>query len=277
MFFLNNGFINFNKIKKLWFAVFFSLLTTDVGCCSWLTSSDSLNTLSDEHIDGTLDVEDPMEDVNRSVFRFNQLIDAYFAKPITDFYKDIFPKPVQESVHNFVNNINAPVIFINDVLQFEGDRAMDTLARFVINTTLGGLGLFDVAHEWFDINYHEEDFGETLGHYGVGDSCYLVIPFIGPSNPRDLTGVIFDLVVDPVDALILKKKLDYLIYVRWGVEGIDKRVEADSVLEQINRSPDPYIAMRSAYTQNRAFNINKGVVDNDSPVPFEEDESNMNE
>lgn len=262
------------KLKKISFAIAFLFFTTNTVWCSWLTSSDSLITLPDEHIDETINVEDPMEDVNRSVFRFNQLVDRYFAKPIVDFYKEVIPQPARESVHNFVNNINSPIIFINDVLQLEGDRAMDTMARFLINTTLGGLGLFDVANEFFDIPYHEEDFGETLGHYGVGDYFYLVLPLIGPSNPRDLVGIVSDFILDPVDIVIQRRHLNYLIYVRWGVEGIDKRVEADSVLKQINRSTDPYIAMRSAYTQNRAFNINKGVVDNDSPVPFEEDESN---
>ena len=272
MFSLNRHLINLIKIKNFKFVFAFLFLFSNTGWASWLTSSDSLTTLPDEHIDETIDVEDPMEDVNRSVFRFNQDVDRYFAKPLTEIYQAILPQPAQESVHNLINNISSPVIFFNDILQLEGDRAMDTLARFLINTTLGLGGIFDPANELFDIHFHEEDFGETLGSYGVEGYPYLVLPLLGPSNLRDLGGMVVDFFLDPFDSIVRKHDLDYLIYLRWALEGIDKRVEADSVLNQIYASYDPYVRMRSIYTQNRAFNISKGTVDNDSPVPSDDDE-----
>ena len=144
---------------------------------------------------------------------------------------------------------------------------MDTLARFLINTTLGLGGIFDPAAELFDIPYHQEDFGETLGTYEVGGDPYLVLPILGPSSPRDTVGIIVDMLVDPFPYIARAHHAGYLTYVRLGVEGLDKRSEADEVLARVNKAHDPYIMMRSIYTQNREFNIKKGVVDLESPTP----------
>lgn len=240
------------------------------GFASLLTASDSLMTLSEDQIDQEAPVNDPLEDVNRSVFRFNQDVDQYVLKPLSEGYKAVLPQPTRESVHAFLSNLGSPVILFNDLLQLQGDQAMDTLARFLINTTLGLGGIFDPAAEIFEIPYHQEDFGETLGTYGVEGDPYVMLPILGPSNPRDIVGIVVDMLVDPFPYIAHRRHADYLTYTRLGVEGIDKRSEADEVINRINKAHDPYIMMRSIYTQNREFNIKKGVVDLESPTPSSE-------
>lgn len=240
---------------------------------SWSMASDALTTLSPDQIDQTAIVDDPLEDVNRSVFRFNRDVDQYIIKPVAEGYKAILPQPMRESIHSFLSNLGAPVVFFNDVLQLDGDRAMDTLARFLINTTLGLGGIFDPAAEVFEINHHVEDFGGTLGTYGVGGDPYIILPILGPSNPRDMVGMIVDILADPVDYIAHARThhADDLTYARFGVEATEKRVEADEVLRRIDKALDPYVLMRSIYTQNREFNIRKGVIDLESPTPNTEE------
>lgn len=216
---------------------------------------------------------DPWEDVNRSVFAFNQDFDRFILRPITDTYRFLLPVPVQDSVHSFLNNVGSPLVFVNDVMQGEGSRAMDTLARFLINTTLGIGGLFDPASEVFHIDPHTEDFGQTLGTYGVSDSPYLVLPILGPSNLRDLTGRVVDFFIDPVSYWLRRQSLDGLMYTRLALDAVDKRNQNDKTIDQINGALDPYGFMRSAYRQNRRFHVENGVnvETEESPVPSEED------
>ena len=123
--------------------------------------------------------------------------DKTVLKPIATGYRDGVPAPVRDSVRNFMNNLDTPVVFANDMLQGELTRAKITFVRAGINTTLGVGGLFDVATEW-GYARHSEDFGQTLAVWGVGEGPYLFLPFIGPSNPRDLAGFGADILLDPL-------------------------------------------------------------------------------
>ncbi len=141
---------------------------------------------------------DPLEPFNRQMFGVHQVIDRNVLRPATVAYR-VLPDPVRSSVRNVLNNLRTPVVLLNDMLQGQPVRGGDTLGRFVINTTLGLGGLFDVADTYFGVPVHYEDFGQTLATFGVGEGPFLFIPVLGPSNPRDLTGAI----VDPQQALQL--------------------------------------------------------------------------
>src|SRR5690606_17780478 len=115
---------------------------------------------------------------------FNDMVDTLVLQPAAATYRFIVPEPVQDGIRNVLRNLNGPVILANDLLQGEFDRAGDTAMRFLINSTIGLAGIFDVASDW-GYEYHDEDFGQTLASWGVGEGFYLVLPLLGPSNLRD--------------------------------------------------------------------------------------------
>ncbi len=118
---------------------------------------------------------DPFESVNRDVFKFNHTLDDQVALPVATFYHSAAPAPVREHLHYFLTNLHMPVTFANDVLQGHFARGGQAIGRFAVNTTLGCVGIFDVATEW-GMPFHQEDFGQTMGYYGVGEGPYLVLP-----------------------------------------------------------------------------------------------------
>src|SRR5450755_3115522 len=138
---------------------------------------------------------DPYEHTNRSIFSFDQAIDHAVARPVGVFYNHAVPQFARDGIHNFLSNLDAPVTLGNDVLQGSPDRAGQTLGRIVINSTIGVGGLVDVAAK-MGIPAHDEDFGLTLGMWGVGEGPYLVLPLTGPSNPRDSVGTVADYFMD---------------------------------------------------------------------------------
>lgn len=150
----------------------------------------------------TIDVYDPWEGFNRGVYRFNAGFDRYIFLPVVGAYSTVLPDPVEDSVSNFYNNIFELNNLANNILQLKGEGTLDTFWRIVINTSFGIAGLFDVATE-MGINERDEDFGQTLGHYGLGNGPFLVVPILGPSNLRDFTGNVVDSVafneIDPLD------------------------------------------------------------------------------
>ena len=133
-------------------------------------------------------VHDPYEGFNRQMFAFNNEVDKYALGPAADVYETVTPEFARDRVGDFLHNLKSPVIFINDVLQGEGDRAGDTFARFLVNSTIGVAGLWDVAG-YNGIERHSEDFGQTLATWGVEDGGpYVMLPLLGPSNVRDAAG-----------------------------------------------------------------------------------------
>ena len=161
------------------------------------------------------ETNDPLEPMNRYFFEVNYGLDQLLFKPVAAWYNLILPAPVEQGVHNFLTNLNSPVIFANDAMQGNGPRAGVTAKRFLINSTLGVAGIFDVAADWWGMKHHDEDFGQTLAVWGVGEGPYLVAPVLGPSNPRDLTGIGVDGVMDPW-GWVLPSHLMWINYTRTG-------------------------------------------------------------
>lgn len=234
------------------------------GCATPPTDPDALAAYNEAN--------DPLEPMNRGIFDFNEGADKYVIKPLAQGYVYIVPSGGRRSVRNFLNNLRSPVVLANDIMQGEVQRAGTTLGRAVFNTTVGIGGLFDVATE-VGLPYHDEDFGQTLAVWGVGEGPYLVIPILGPSNPRDVVGMVADGFMDPLNWYLGNIHLGYLSYVRAAIDGIDKRASVLDALDEIKRtSLDFYSTIRSLYRQRRIDEINNGVSQPGTPG-----ESNMSE
>jgi phospholipid-binding lipoprotein MlaA len=212
-------------------------------------------------------INDPGEPTNRFIFKINQGLDAIIIKPLTSFYRGIFPDPIRSGVHNFLNNIKTPVILANDVLQGEPERAGDTVMRFLINTTAGIGGLRDQASEW-GYEAHDEDFGQTLAVWGVGEGPYIMLPLFGPSNPRDAIGKFVDTLMDPINWWAENDEREWVPITRTVVGGIDTRDQLWDVLDDLEKSSiDFYAAIRSLYRQRRNEDISngRGAKNNETP------------
>lgn len=200
---------------------------------------------------------DPLEGFNRGVYKFNDVADKAVIKPVAGAYKAVLPSPVRSGVNNFFSNLNTFVSAINDLLQFKFDKAAEGAGRFVINSTFGIAGLVDVA-SMDGIEKRNEDFGQTLGHWGVGSGAYIVLPFLGPSSVRDTTGLVVDtLAFDPITYVDDPATRN----VARTVKLIDKRAQylpASDLLDEA--ALDPYAFMRDAYFQRRNSQIHDGNV-----------------
>jgi phospholipid-binding lipoprotein MlaA len=206
------------------------------------------------------EVNDPFEPFNRKVFAFNEAADKAVIGPVTDVYVAATPKIARDGVSNVLGNLNSPVIFANDVLQGEPERAAETFYRFLVNSTVGVLGVFDPAG-YFGVEKHSEDFGQTLAVWGVGEGPYIVLPLMGPSNLRDTTGFGVDAVIDPLNWGEIDNDEDLTQTVRWtslGFELLHVRIAIDPQLEAVRSQPEPYVAMRRGYTSQRKADIRNG-------------------
>lgn len=219
--------------------------------------------------DKEISLQDPFEYMNRGFFKFNQLIDGLLLRNFAIIYQDVTPEPVRDSISNVIDNLNNPVIFLNDLLQGEFQNAGETFVRFLLNSTVGILGIVDVASGGLDIHHHNADFGQTLGMWGVGSGPYLVIPVLGPSNARDLVGRGTDYFADPYNGYMRNHDKDGAMYVRTGVEGIVKRQRVLKVTESVDKTADPYAQYRIMYMQNRDFRKINGKEERESPVPVD--------
>jgi len=141
---------------------------------------------------------DPLSGYNEVMTTFNDGMYEYILKPVSQGYAYVVPKPAREGIDNAFENLLFPVRFINNLLQFKFQNSIEELGRFVINSTLGIAGFMDVASSEFGLKKHEEDFGQTLGHYGVGSGFHIVLPFLGPSNVRDIVGLVGDTWASPL-------------------------------------------------------------------------------
>jgi phospholipid-binding lipoprotein MlaA len=197
---------------------------------------------------------DPLENVNRKIFDFNQFVDRNAIVPVAKAYRAALPDPVRDSVRDFLYNLREPLVFVNDALQGQFQRAGATMGRFVINSTVGIGGLVDVAGRW-GVPYHEADLGLTLGSWGVPEGPYLVVPILGPSTPRDLGGQVAEGFGDPWNNIVTGNPwtLYWIPFVRGAVSGIDQRSRYIETLADIERtSLDYYATIRSLYRQRRA-------------------------
>lgn len=197
---------------------------------------------------------DPLERMNRRFFNTQSGIDRHFFRPIALFYQRVVPRPIRSALRNIIRNLTEPVVFANDMLQLRPGRALRTLSRFTINTTVGIGGVLDVA-KTADLPHRNNGFGNTLGRYGVGPGPYLYLPLIGPTTVRDLLGGQVDGLTLPLSAGFPFGRLDYQLS-RGVVSTLDTRAESDGELRALlDGAVDPYATLRSVYLQNRAAEI----------------------
>jgi len=197
-------------------------------------------------------VDDPIEPVNRGIFWFNGKLDDYIMTPAAKGWSLILPAPARKSVSNFFQNLLTPIDFINNLLQVKFERSGLIVARFGVNTTVGILGLFDPATDWGLERYHE-DFGQTLGFWGVPPGPYLVLPLWGPSNPRDAVG----LAADSFSTIYPFFIPYYYTLGSAGVGFVNARANVLTEVDELKRaSLDYYVAVRDAYIQRREAEVN---------------------
>ena len=190
---------------------------------------------------------DPLEPLNRGIYTFNEHVDGLLLRPAAELYRLVLPDFARTGVSNFFSNLNDVLVALNNLLQGKVSYAASDASRVVVNSTIGVLGFIDVATK-IGLEKHDEDFGQTLGRWGVGDGPYLVLPFFGPSSFRDAIGRIPDYYADPVTYVDPSRDRNLL----WGTRVVSRRAEllgASRVLEAA--ALDPYEFVRDAYLQRR--------------------------
>jgi phospholipid-binding lipoprotein MlaA len=198
---------------------------------------------------------DPIEPVNRAIFGFNEVIDGTLLKPAALIYRGVVPEEGRTGIRHVLNNLRSPFDITNDALQGNVDQAGDDLIRFLLNSTIGVFGIFDVATGW-GYPYHSEDFGQTFATWGIGEGPYIVLPILGPSNPRDATGLGLEWVSDPFNLWMSNTDRDWAVWTRTVVNGVDLRSRNIETIDELQKtSIDFYAAVRSLYRQRRAEEI----------------------
>jgi phospholipid-binding lipoprotein MlaA len=206
-------------------------------------------------------IYDPLEKLNRKIYVFNDFVDRYFVEYVAIAYRRGVPREARSSIRNVLDNLYAPISSVNSLLQGKPDNAMASFSNFLINSTVGVFGIFNVAKKK-SIYYNKEDFGQTLGHYDIGSGAYLILPFFGPSSTRDFSGMAFDKSIHPLDFNFLEiggriNSVDYHYRIALSlISGIDKRESLLDIVDDVRKdSFDPYATIRSAYLQKRAAEI----------------------
>ena len=206
------------------------------------------------------EIWDPLEWWNRPVTGFNDWVYVWVLEPVASGYTYVVPEFGRRGISNFVHNLRFPIRFVNNILQFELLDACVELGRFVINTTVGILGLWDPARDWFGLEAREEDFGQTLGRWGVGAGPHLVLPFLGPSNLRDSAGMLVDYHLDPVNRSKYIPMYDHEYWSRdfpteaavWTFMAINETSLHLGEYESLKKDAfDLYPFLRDAYEQSR--------------------------
>jgi len=213
--------------------------------------------------ESTRDPRDPLEVINRPFWTFTwDYADKYVYKPASELYTTYTPPFLRTGLYNMALNLNEPASIINNVLQLKFTAAAKSTGRFVLNSTIGLLGFYDPASD-FDWSGEQEEFGEVLGSYGVGDGSYLVIPGVGPSSVREEVGDYVDGLYWPLAVIDFWPNL-----VRLGVLSLEKRAAVRDQEQLIVESIDPYELIKNAYFQN----MNHRLYDGNPPIVIDEDE-----
>jgi phospholipid-binding lipoprotein MlaA len=199
---------------------------------------------------------DPIEPFNRVMYKVNEGADTLVLRPAAEAYRIFLPPEFRTGIRNVLHNLGSPVILLNDALQGETQRFGVTLGRFLLNSTIGIAGIFDVAKD-FGLPRHREDFGQTMATWGTKEGPYLFLPLLGPSNPRDLLGFAVDLASDPFSWVFMGSDVPSGVgYTRTGLTVVDTREGLIEPLDDLKRSSlDPYASLRSIYRQQRAREI----------------------
>ncbi len=206
---------------------------------------------------------DPLERYNRAMYAFNEKVDDYVMKPLAKGYQAVTPAFVDRGVTNFFNNLDDVTNLVNNLLQLKPGAALSDLGRITLNTSLGLFGLVDVASA-FQLEKHDEDFGQTLGYWGIPSGPYLVLPFWGPSTVRDTFGLGGDYLTEPY-TYVEDRNARYELFT---LEAIDTRADLLAASRILERSTfDPYTFLRDAYLQQRRNQVFDG---DPPPEPDEE-------
>ena len=214
--------------------------------------SDKVTTTSSDFETSNFEDEiyDPLEPFNRAIFKFNNVADKIILEPVAKGYRNL-PSPVQSGISNFLSNLRMPLVIVNQLLQGQGGNAIESTGRFLVNTTVGVFGLGDVADK-IGLEEKDEDYGQTLAIWGVGDGFYIVLPIFGPSNLRDTAGLLLTATTDPVNAYAVSEGEGWVVPVRTTINAVDRR---SKIIDEVNalrsNSIDYYAAVRSSYYQNR--------------------------
>lgn len=224
-----------------------------VVCCLPLSACATLPDDPAERAE-ILSLNDPFEPANRQAYEFNRVLNATVLAPLNSATGDPVIRPIRGVVHNVLQNLREPMTFANDLLQGHECAAGQTLRRFMVNSTLGVAGLFDVAKSHGNLDSHDNDFGVTLGVWGVPAGPYLVLPALGPTDARGVAGTAVEYFADPVDiAWTQAGGATWVTYTRGGLDALDKQSESLKPIAVIEKtSLDPYAAVRSAYRENLA-------------------------
>ena len=239
-----------NMLRRGFFSVRAAALATvlALGACAEVPTDPLARMAYDE-------ANDPAEPTNRVIFDGNQWVDRNALQPAARAYQDYVPGGVRDRLRNFSQNLKAPVVLVNDVLQGNMSRAWTTTQRFAVNTTVGGAGLFDVASGW-DLPAHEADFGQTLGVWGAGPGPSVQLPLLGPSNLRDAAGTAFGFLGDPIGYV---PGMQVIQMSGSAVGAFDGRARMLPVTDDLEKSSlDYYATLRSMYAQHRAAFIEEG-------------------
>ncbi|NNC99751.1 MAG: VacJ family lipoprotein [Gammaproteobacteria bacterium] len=207
---------------------------------------------------------DPLEGLNRKVYSYNRTADKFVLRTVAKAYDKVVPKPAKRGVRHFFANLGEPIHALNNLLQGKYDRALDSVFRFAINSTVGMLGVFDVARR-YDVHPAKEDFGQTLAAWGLGPGPYLVLPFAGPSNLRDGIGTITDgVIVYPINEVSDSRGTRNTLFV---LDVLDLRAGLLGSDELLESQLDSYAFLKQAYEQNRV----RAIYDGNPPAQEEED------
>ena len=197
---------------------------------------------------------DPAEPVNRAIFKANVAADHAVMKPVAQAYVDHVPEGVQKGIHNVVQNLKEPAVAVNNALQGDVRHAWQSVERLAVNSTVGVVGVFDVAQEW-GLPPHKADFGQTLAVWGVGEGPFVELPLLGPSNARDAVGTVVDMAMNPL-TFVGGAPATYASIGTGGANVVDTRSQHLHDLDELERnSLDYYATLRSVYRQHRQAEI----------------------
>lgn len=213
--------------------------------------------------------QDPWEPWNRKVFEFNDTLDAYALKPVAEAYRNVTPQVVDDAISNVFSNLGEPIVIISDLAQAKWGQALSDTGRFLINSTIGILGIFDVARH-LGMEKNNEDIGQALAYWGVESGPYVVLPILGPNTVRDTAGFAIEtFALSDIDPQLLAIDDTTTYYSSVYMEYLD--VRADLIPAEGLISGDRYSFIRALYLQRREYLVNDGVVEDEFSDEFEED------
>ncbi|TDT69784.1 phospholipid-binding lipoprotein MlaA [Hypnocyclicus thermotrophus] len=230
--------------------IFFTILIIFLTGCSNINKTKNIETSEKHFIDS--DIYDPLEPLNRRIYYFNAVIDRNIILPTAKFYSKITPDFLEKGISNFFNNLNEIPTILNSTLQFKFDKAFVSSERFLINSTIGFLGFFDISSNSFNLEKHKEDFGQTLAFYHIPQGPYIILPILGPSTVRDTVGTTFEYIskpyTDPLQLIDYSQSTPEMIF----ISSINKRNNLNFRYYQ-SASPFEYDYIRFLYFKTRQF------------------------